>query len=94
MRRPAGVGKLAIVQICTKKLEENKYLGTTFFFSVNKHNNLLLLFTTITYQLATSLPDYCVAINNKISKYYTIVYKRILSQFKELIIEPLQELEK
>ena len=94
MRGPAGVGKSAIAQTCAEKLKESGHLGAAFFFTVKGHNNSLRLFTTIAYQLATSLPDYRAAVDDKISKDHTIVHKRISSQFKELIIEPIQELEK
>jgi len=94
MRGPAGVGKLAIAQTCAEKLKKSGHLGAAFFFTVKEHNNSLRLFTTIAYQLATSLPDYRAAVDDKISKDHTIVHKRISSQFKELIIEPIQELKK
>jgi len=94
MRGPAGVGKSAIAQTCAEKLKKTGHLGAAFFFTIKKHDNPLLLFTTIAYQLATSLPDYHAAVDDKIFKDHTIVHKRISSQFKELIIEPLQELEK
>ena len=94
MRGPAGVGKSAIAQTCAEKLKETGHLGAAFFFTVNKHDNPSLLFTTIAYQLATSLPDYRAAVDDKISKDKTLVEKKISSQFESLIIEPLQELEK
>jgi len=94
MRGPAGVGKSAIAQTCAEKLKESGHLGAAFFFTVKGHNNSLRLFTTIAYQLATSLLDYRAAVDDKISKDKTLVEKKISSQFKELIIEPIQELEK
>ena len=94
MRGPAGVGKSAIAQTCAEKLKESGHLGAAFFFTVKGHNNSLRLFTTIAYQLTTSLPDYRAAVDDKTSKDHTIVHKKISSQFKALIIEPLQELEK
>jgi len=54
----AGVRKLAIAQTYTEKLKESKHFGAAFFFTIGKHSNLSHLFTTITYQLATTLPDY------------------------------------
>lgn len=94
MREPARVVKSAIVQTCAKKLKKIRYLDTAFFFTVNKHDNPLLLFTTISYQLAISLSDYCAAIDGNILKDKTFIKKKISSQLESLIIELLQKLEK
>jgi len=94
MRGPAGVGKSAIAQTCAEKLKETGHLGAAFFFTVKGHNNPLRLFTTIAYQLSTTLPDYRAVVDERISKDKTLVEKKISSQFKSLIIEPLRELEK
>ena len=93
MRGPAGVGKSAIAQTCAEKLKETGHLGAAFFFTVKGHNNPLCLFTTIAYQLSTTLPDYRAVVDERISKDKTLVEKKISSQFKSLIIEPLRELE-
>jgi len=94
MRGPAGVGKSAIAQTCAEKLKETGHLGAAFFFTVNKHSNPSRLFTTIAYQLATTLPDYRTSIDERISRDKTLVEKKMLSQFRSLIVEPIQELEK
>jgi len=94
MRGPAGVGKSAIAQTCAEKLKKSGHLGAAFFFTVKGHNNSLRLFPTIAYQLATELADYRTAVDEKISKDYTIVEKKMASQFQLLIVEPLQEIEK
>jgi len=93
MMGPAGVGKSAIAQTCAEKLKETGHLGAAFFFTVKGHNNSLRLFTTIAYQLSTTLPDYRALVDERISKDKTLVEKKISSQFKSLIIEPLRELE-
>jgi len=94
MRGPAGVGKSAIAQTCAEKLKDSGHLGAAFFFTVNKHSNPSSLFTTIAYQLATTLPDYRTIIDEKISKDKTLVKKKMPSQFRSLIVEPLCELGK
>jgi len=94
MRGPAGVGKSAIAQTCAEKLKKTGHLGAAFFFTVKGHNNPLCLFTTIAYQLSTTLPDYRALVDERISKDKTLVGKKISSQFESLIIEPLRELEK
>ena len=94
MRGPAGVGKSAIAQTCAEKLKETGHLGAAFFFTVDKHSNPSRLFTTIAYQLATTLPDYRTSIDERISRDRTLVQKKMSSQFRSLILEPLQELGK
>ena len=89
MRGPAGIGKSTIVQTCAKKLKKTGHLGAAFFFSVKKYNNPLILFTSIAYQLATTLSDYRTSIDERISKDKTLVEKKMLSQFRSLIVEPL-----
>ena len=79
-------------------LRNSKILDTlvlhSFFFTVNKHSDPLCLFTTIAYQLATMLPDYRTSVDERISRDRTLVEKKIASQFRSLIVEPIQELEK
>ena len=94
MRGPAGVGKSAIAQTCAEKLKESGHLGAAFFFTVNKHSHPLRLFTSIAYQLATTLPDYRASIDEKISREKTLVEKKMPSQFRSLIVEPIRELER
>jgi len=92
MRGPAGVGKSAIAQTCAEKLKESGHLGAAFLFTVNKHSNPSRLFTSIAYQLSTTLPDYRISLDEKISRDKTLVKKKIPSQFRSLFVEPIQEL--
>jgi len=69
------------------------HLGAALFFTVDKHINPSRLFTTMAYQLATTLPNYHTIID-KITKDKTLVEKIFPFQFKSLIVEPLQELGK
>jgi len=94
MRGPAGVGKSAIAQTCAEKLKETGHLGAAFFFTVNKHSDPSRLFTSIAYQLTTALPDYHAAVDERISKDKSLIEKKIASQFRSLIVEPLRELRK
>jgi len=94
MRGPAGVGKSAIAQTCAEKLKKSGNLGAAFFFNVNKHSDPSRLFTSIAYQLTTALPDYRAAVDEKISKDKSLVGKKLVSQFRSLIVEPLKEVEK
>ena len=94
MRGPAGVGKSAIAQTCAEKLKRTGHLGAAFFFTFNKYNDPLRLFTTIAYQLTTILPDYRDIVNDRITVDKSLVEKKLSTQFESLIVEPLQELEK
>ena len=94
IRGPAGVGKSAIAQTCAEKLKKSGNLGAAFFFNVNKHSDPSRLFTSIAYQLTTALPDYRAAVDEKISKDKSLVGKKLVSQFRSLIVEPLKEVEK
>jgi len=87
MRGPAGVGKPTIAQTRAEKM-------TTSGLHSSLHRNPLRLFTTIAYQLTTTLPDYRGAVEDRIFKDNTIVEKKMSSQLKSLIVEPLQELRK
>ena len=64
------------------------------FFTVDKHFNPLRLFPTITCQLATTLPDYRASIDERISRDKILVKKKMPSQFRSRIVEPLQEIVK
>jgi len=75
----AGVIKSAIARTCAEKLAENGHLGAAFFFTVKEHRNPLRLFTTIAYQLMTSLPDYRADVEHRIFNDNTIVEKKIPS---------------
>ena len=87
MRGPAGVGKPTIAQTRAEKM-------TISGLHSSLHRNPLRLFTTIAYQLTTTLPDYRGAVEDRIFKDNTIVEKKMSSQLKSLIVEPLQELRK
>jgi len=87
MRGPAGVGKPTIAQTRAEKM-------TISGLHSSLHRNPLRLFTTIAYQVTTTLPDYRGAVEDRIFKDNTIVEKKMSSQLKSLIVEPLQELRK
>ena len=58
-----------------------------------KHFNPSHLFTTIA-ELATRIPAYHATVDGRISNNKTLVLKKISSQFRLLVVEPLQELER
>ncbi|KAF5359636.1 hypothetical protein D9756_003120 [Leucocoprinus leucothites] len=93
MKGPAAVGKSAVAQTCAERLKISGHLGAAFFFSVNgRRKDHTRFFPTLAYQLSTILPDYREIVNRKVSVDRTLVKKTMSSQFRSLIVEPLQEL--
>ncbi|KAF5357155.1 hypothetical protein D9756_006433 [Leucocoprinus leucothites] len=93
MKGPAAVGKSAVAQTCAERLKGSGHLVTAFFFSVNgRRKDHTRFFPTLAYQLSTVLPDYREIVNRKLSVDRTLVKKTMSSQFRSLIVEPLQEL--
>ncbi|KAF9447552.1 hypothetical protein P691DRAFT_802186 [Macrolepiota fuliginosa MF-IS2] len=93
MKGPAGVGKSAVAQTSVEEVKARGKLGAAFFFSINGRDQLARFVTTIAYQLSTNYPDYQDLIERKIRRDRTLVHKALASQFHELIVQPLQELE-
>ncbi|KAF8955807.1 hypothetical protein BDZ97DRAFT_250706 [Flammula alnicola] len=96
MNGPAGVGKTAIAQTVCERLLESGQLGGSFFFSrmVAGRNDPRSLFSTISYQLATAIPDtFGRAIEEKIKADPSILKKNMKLQLEALIIEPLRLLD-
>lgn len=95
MNGPAGVGKSAVAQTCAERLKLSGILGAAFFFSsLQDRDRHDYFFPSIAYQLSTTSPDYRNLLDKKVSGDKTLVSKAMAWQFKELIVEPLQELEK
>ncbi|XP_006455291.1 hypothetical protein AGABI2DRAFT_121220 [Agaricus bisporus var. bisporus H97] len=93
MTGPAGVGKTAIAQTCAEELRSRCHLGASFFFTVHGCSDYSRFFTSISYQLSSKSPDYHEILDKKLRLDPTIVRKQLRSQFRELIIEPIRELE-
>ncbi|KAF9441323.1 hypothetical protein P691DRAFT_766430 [Macrolepiota fuliginosa MF-IS2] len=94
MKGLAGVGKSAIAQTWAEELKKLGRLGAVFFFAVNVREDAEQFFPTIAYQLSTEFPDYRNLLNQRIRHDRTILQKTMAMQFKMLIDEPFQELEK
>lgn len=93
MQGPAGVGKSTLAQSCAEKAGAR--LAAAFFFSrPNNRDISTRLFPSIAYQLTTKHPAYRDELDKKIIYDPSIVDKSIAVQFRELIVTPLQELEK
>ncbi|KAJ3568210.1 hypothetical protein NP233_g5862 [Leucocoprinus birnbaumii] len=90
----AGVGKSALVQTCVELLRESNVPVVALFLSRSHGwNSHRQFFPTIAYQLSTYFPEYRALLNSRIIYDKSLIYhKSITSQFKSLILEPLQEL--
>ncbi|EKM78445.1 hypothetical protein AGABI1DRAFT_60654, partial [Agaricus bisporus var. burnettii JB137-S8] len=93
MTGPAGVGKTAIAQTCAEELRSQCHLGASFFFTVHGCSDFSRFFTSISHQLSSKTPDYHELLDEKLRLDPTIVKKQLRSQFRELIVEPIRELE-
>ncbi|KAF9442570.1 hypothetical protein P691DRAFT_789264 [Macrolepiota fuliginosa MF-IS2] len=94
MKGPAGVGKSAVAQTCVEKLKELGKLGAAFFFAVNGRDKAAQFFPSIIYQLSTEFPDYRDLVDQRTLRDRTVLSKTMMTQLRELVIEPLQVLEK
>lgn len=94
MRGPAGVGKSAVAQTCVERLKGLNQLGAAFFFSINERDDHTRFFPSIVYQLTVEFHEYRDIVDKKLSLDKTIVTKTMASQFRSLIVEPLQELKR
>ncbi|KIK58058.1 hypothetical protein GYMLUDRAFT_45607 [Collybiopsis luxurians FD-317 M1] len=87
---PAGAGKSAIAQTLAETCAKDGSLAGTFFFwrTDPSRNNPRQLFTTIAFQLATSIPELRSTINSVVSNNPSILTSSIETQFDELIFQP------
>ncbi|KAJ3576056.1 hypothetical protein NP233_g689 [Leucocoprinus birnbaumii] len=88
----AGVGKSAIAQTCVERLMSMSVPCVAFFFSINSRNDPARLFPTLAYQLSLILPAYHTILDKKISPDTSLLSRPLRAQFQELILEPLQQL--
>ncbi|KAF9449078.1 hypothetical protein P691DRAFT_703813 [Macrolepiota fuliginosa MF-IS2] len=94
MKGLAGVGKSAIAQTCAERLKDLGRLGAAFFFAADVRDDAEQFFPTIAYQLSIEFPDYRDLLEQRVRCDKTILKKTMAAQFKALIAEPFQELEK
>jgi hypothetical protein len=92
MKGHAGMGKTSIAQSCVEKLGTLSIPFTAFFFFYQDRNKPQRFFPTIAYQIAVRFPDYRDLIDRKVQDDPTVVHKALSTQFRELIMLPLQEL--
>ncbi|KXN87650.1 hypothetical protein AN958_08329 [Leucoagaricus sp. SymC.cos] len=90
---PAGVGKSAVAQTVAEEFQSARLLGAAFFFSrPNRREEPDVLIPTLAYQLAICHPGYKRIISQRLADNPMILKNHRRSQFKELIIDPIQSL--
>ena len=87
----AGTGKSTIAQTFSETAARNGILGASFFCSQDYFNRRELknIFPTIAYQLACKYRSFRNRIIRTIKKDPSIASASLISQFKDLIIDPL-----
>ncbi|KAK6966792.1 hypothetical protein R3P38DRAFT_3414049 [Favolaschia claudopus] len=93
MYGPAGTGKSAISQSMCRDLQQQGYLGASFFFKRGhpSRGSGLKLFPTIAYQLAVGSGVFKAALSRCLNEDPAIVHRSISIQLQKLIIGPSQE---
>ncbi|KAJ7805600.1 hypothetical protein B0H14DRAFT_3153377 [Mycena olivaceomarginata] len=89
----AGAGKSAIAQMFAKSLQIEGRLGASFFFQRghSKRGTWNLLIPTIAYQLATSVTELLLPIQQAVEGDKLIVGRALAISFQALLVEPLKK---
>ena len=87
----AGTGKSTIAQTFSGMAAQNGTLGASFFCSRDYLNRkgLQNIFPTISYQLACRYPSFRTEIVRVIKRDPSVAYNSLISQLKDLIVDPL-----
>ncbi|KAM6493675.1 hypothetical protein JOM56_010036 [Amanita muscaria] len=87
---PIGAGKSAIAQTVARPYGRDKVAATFFFFrSDPRRNDGNLLFTTLAWQLAISIPTIKDHISHLLNERPDLPTRTVETQFEELIVRPL-----
>jgi len=87
---PAGAGKSAIAQTVCERAAKRGDLAASFFFARGKRDDGAQLFTTIAFQLTTSIPGHRTRVQEAINADPSVIYKATGTQIQKLIVEPFQ----
>lgn len=92
----AGTGKSTISRTMAEFFSHDKSLGASFFFERGEgdRGNARKLFPTIARQLAMKIPQIMPALRNIARDDPKIAMKTMNEQFRTLILQPLQNLER
>ncbi|KAJ3560406.1 hypothetical protein NP233_g10859 [Leucocoprinus birnbaumii] len=95
LRGPFGIGKTAVAQSSAEELEAiNKLLATLFFSRSNANrDDPRRVFPSLAYQITTVCESFAALVDARIRKDPSITQKSLLTQFKELIVGPLKEID-
>ena len=87
----AGTGKSTITQSFSEQVAKEGMLGASFFCSRDylDRRELKKIFPTLAYQLASHFPHFQTHVTNVIKKDPTIAHASLISQFENLLINPL-----
>ncbi|KAJ7809367.1 hypothetical protein B0H14DRAFT_3881006 [Mycena olivaceomarginata] len=90
----AGAGKSAIAQMFAKSLQTEGRLGASFFFQRghSKRGTWHSLIPTIAYQLAISVTELLLLIQQAVEGDKLIVGRALAIAFQALLVEPLKKL--
>ncbi|KAJ7450119.1 hypothetical protein FB451DRAFT_1146411 [Mycena latifolia] len=90
----AGMGKSAIAQMFAGDCQAQSRLGASFFFRCGhpKRGTWHGLFTTLAYQLATTIPQLLLPVQRAVEADKLVVGRAMPVQFRKLFLEPLQNM--
>ncbi|KAJ7486530.1 hypothetical protein FB451DRAFT_771118 [Mycena latifolia] len=88
----AGMGKSAIAQMFAGHCQAQGHLGASFFFrhGYPRQGQWHGLFTTLAYQLATSIPELLLPVQQAVEADKLVVGRAMIGQFRKLLVEPLK----
>ena len=91
----AGTGKSTISRTVARSLSDTNNLGASFFFKRGEGNrgNAKIFFPTIIRQLMTRIPELKPGVRRAFDHDPDIVSKSLGEQFKDLLLQPLLELD-
>lgn len=91
----AGTGKTTISRTVARNLDENGYLGASYFFSRGQADldSATKLVPTIANQLANKIPILRRYICEAIATHRNICERTMADQWKELVVKPLSKVE-
>ncbi|KAJ7473209.1 hypothetical protein FB451DRAFT_290133 [Mycena latifolia] len=87
-----GMGKSAIAQMFAGDCQAQGCLGASFFFRRGhpKRGTWHHLFTTLAYQLAMSVPELLLPVQQAVDTDKLVVGRAMTVQFRKLVVEPLK----
>ncbi|KAJ7450150.1 hypothetical protein FB451DRAFT_723530 [Mycena latifolia] len=90
----AGMGKSAIAQMFSGDCQAQGHLGGSFFFRRGhpKRGTWHGLFTTLAYQLAMSVPELLLPVQQAMDADKLVVGRAMPVQFRKLFLEPLKNM--